>query len=264
MLICVQYRCFYWLLFKGTTFQTSDRRLAEAVRTAQRQSAGDAGWTLRNAMDTVLADARAGKPLHAPAPAAVAVAAPAHTPAPAAAAAAVPEPIDFSGLSLERFVVELKQANSTGTWDADAPRIAALCSAFCDMLPGGTRAWLTKISAVISLGVPLWNAGDYAACAAVYKAVATVFRGRHVVLARALLNSHGASRDAEGDSQGWILRDAFDELLGAHTTDDDEDDGDDGDGDGDGSTTAEGGDGEEDTDDDAADELLDYSTIPSE
>lgn len=146
-----------------TSLSDSDGRLAEAVNTAERQSPGDAGWTLRNAMDAVLADCRAGKPL-------LPAAAPAPTPEPAAAAAgAAPTPparrSDFSSLSLEQLVIELKKANASKRWDVEEPQVAALCSAFCEALPGGSRAWLTKISAVISLGVPLWNSGDYAGTA---------------------------------------------------------------------------------------------------
>lgn len=77
---------------------------------------------------------------------------------------------------------------------------------------------------------------------------------RHVLLARAVVNSQNGSLDAAGDSQGWILRDSFDEILG--TTDDDDDD------------DELGAEDEEDTsDDDDEDEdedgLLDYKAAPN-
>jgi hypothetical protein len=180
-----------------------DSRLMAAAQTAAAQRPAEGGWTLRNAMDVVLSSIRAGELLQE-----------VDAAAPASPDDVHEEGAEFEGLSMRQLLQELKLANSSGRWDTEDPRTIALCAAFCGNLPGGERAWLTKISGAISIGVPLWNGGDYAMCAAVYKAVATVFRRRHVILARAVTACDGASLGASDDSQGWILYGArFDRNL---------------------------------------------------
>lgn len=129
----------------------------------------------------------------------------------------------YSAMSLEGLVSELKLANATKSWNPKDPKIEAICCAYCDALPGGPRAWLSKIDAAVSHARPMWNCNDSEGCAAIYKAVATVFSGRHVALYRALSDSQGISFDSFGYSEGnqrILLRSALDHMLDTYSADD--------------------------------------------
>eukprot|EP01052_Picozoa_sp_SAG31_P023998 SAG31_NODE_2014_length_6665_cov_2.737435_2_plen_1027_part_00 len=65
----------------------------------------------------------------------------------------------------------------------------------------------------ISVGVPLWNSGDYAGCAAEYLRVVSQFQHADTSLAKAVQDCAGQSTDSARDSQGWILRRAMDACL---------------------------------------------------
>ena len=69
------------------------------------------------------------------------------------------------------------------------------------------------IQQAIATGVPMWNGGDYASCAAVYKAVAQEHSSSDPRLQHALRECVGAPLDSSQGSQGWIMRTAFDEIL---------------------------------------------------
>ena len=66
---------------------------------------------------------------------------------------------------------------------------------------------------VITVGVPLWNSGDYAACAAVYKSVVIRFMHADDSLAKAVADCEGKSTGPAKDGQGWLLRNAVDACL---------------------------------------------------
>ena len=70
----------------------------------------------------------------------------------------------------------------------------------------------TAISRAIEVGVPMWNSGDYAGCAEVYRQVALAYPSEPS-LAAALERGRRAPLDSSRDSLGWILRRAFDEIL---------------------------------------------------
>jgi tetratricopeptide (TPR) repeat protein len=65
----------------------------------------------------------------------------------------------------------------------------------------------------IGIGVPLWNSGDYAGCAAEYLRVVSRFQHADPSLAQAVRDCEGKSTGSAGDSQGWILRRAMDACL---------------------------------------------------
>ena len=65
----------------------------------------------------------------------------------------------------------------------------------------------------IGIGVPLWNGGDYAGCAAVYKTAVMRFMHADDSLAKAVADCEGKSTGAARDGQGWILRNAMDACL---------------------------------------------------
>ena len=69
-----------------------------------------------------------------------------------------------------------------------------------------------SISRAIEVGVPLWNSGDYAGCAEVYRQVALAYPSEPR-LSAALELGRRAPLDSSRDSLGWILRRAFDEIL---------------------------------------------------
>jgi hypothetical protein len=65
----------------------------------------------------------------------------------------------------------------------------------------------------IGIGVPLWNSGDCAGCAAEYMRVVSQFQHADINLAQALRDCEGKSTGSARDGQGWILRRAMDECL---------------------------------------------------
>lgn len=69
------------------------------------------------------------------------------------------------------------------------------------------------LQAAISRGVPMWNSGDTAGCAALYRAVAERLQDADPRLHQALRRAEGRSTGASRSSQGWILRYAFDDIL---------------------------------------------------
>lgn len=69
------------------------------------------------------------------------------------------------------------------------------------------------LSDAIRVGVPLWNSGNYAGCAAEYLSVVSQFQHADTNLAQAVRDCEGQSTGSARDSQGWILRRAMDECL---------------------------------------------------
>jgi tetratricopeptide (TPR) repeat protein len=83
-----------------------------------------------------------------------------------------------------------------------------------DQAPPVTAEALGRaLSDAISVGVPLWNSGNYAGCAAEYLRVVSQFQHADINLARAVRDCDGQSTGSARDSQGWILRRAMDECL---------------------------------------------------
>lgn len=70
----------------------------------------------------------------------------------------------------------------------------------------------TAIQQAIAAGVPVWNRGDYAGCARIYRAVAEQYAEVEPRLHAAVERCEGAPLDASSGSQGWILRRAFDAV----------------------------------------------------
>jgi hypothetical protein len=71
----------------------------------------------------------------------------------------------------------------------------------------------SAIDQAIRDGVPLWNSGDCAGCAEVYKSVAVRYQDSEPRLAVALCSCEGAPLDASGGSQASIMRQAFDSIF---------------------------------------------------
>lgn len=72
---------------------------------------------------------------------------------------------------------------------------------------------VTILQGAIARGVPMWNAGNTAGCAALYRRVAEQLREADVRLDVALQRCEGRNTGAGRDSQGWVLRYAFDDIL---------------------------------------------------
>ena len=69
------------------------------------------------------------------------------------------------------------------------------------------------LRAAISKGVPMWNSGDYAGCAMVYKKICSHYAHADDSLAEAVAKCEGRSTGSARDSQGWVLRNAMDGVL---------------------------------------------------
>jgi hypothetical protein len=74
---------------------------------------------------------------------------------------------------------------------------------------------VAAIRKAISTGVPLWNGGDTAGCANVYLLIGQKFAEAEPRLAEAVAKCEGRPVGSEADSQGWIMRRAFDDVLKA-------------------------------------------------
>ena len=118
-------------------------------------------------------------------------------------------------MSVAAILAELKQLLASQQWragDGAGTRVWAL-SASLDAHISDGPALTHRIQAAIRKGVPLWNSGDYAGCAALYRAVATTHRAEHPALDSAVRECDGAPISSAGNSQGWIIRRAFDLIL---------------------------------------------------
>ena len=73
---------------------------------------------------------------------------------------------------------------------------------------------LQAIMLAIQEGVPLWNSKDYAGCTARYMLVAVKFTEQDPRVATALSLCKNAPVNGAMHSQGWILRRAFNSILG--------------------------------------------------
>ena len=147
------------------TTTTTTTAAAAAAAAANILFPSIAGWTLRNTMDAVLAAIGNGRGLQRPAA------------SPSVASSSSPTSSSSSGAGAPRSKAALCQTLrsllvSGRGWGGSDTR--ALCEALVGHLPG--VGLLRHIEAVIGVGAPIWNAGDFPQCAALYRAVAVVYR----------------------------------------------------------------------------------------
>lgn len=180
----------------------ADVRLRGAAVRAASENPTDGGWTLRNAMDAVLRDIANGTPLQE-----AATAAP-----PGAARGSRGVDTLLPEMDMQTLFRALRRTLIEDEWGE--PSTVGLMRAFVDELnDDGSGDLCDTIEHAIHAGVPVWNSGDYAGCACIYRAVATVFQAEARQLQVALEACEGQPLTAASDSQGWILRRAFDDIL---------------------------------------------------
>jgi hypothetical protein len=118
-------------------------------------------------------------------------------------------------MSSPAILAKLKQLLASQRWGVqDGPETTAgALSAALDAKLSDSPTLSHRIKAAIHMGVPIWNSGDFAGCAALYRAVASTHRAEHPALDEAVRECDGAPVTSAGHSQGWIIRRAFDSIL---------------------------------------------------
>ena len=211
-----QDRCTQIYLAFCCRLATEDTRLRDAALVAATETASTGGWTLRKAMDAVCQDIDSGVALQrtSSVPPSNSGAEGGRAPETASSSGARgsgSDHADVASMSISVLFRELKAALVGHQWAH--PRTAALTRVFVKALGGEDLEG--TISAAIAAGVPVWNSGDYAGCATIYRAVAQHYSEEAEQLADALFacDETDAPLTSAGDSQGWILRHALDDVL---------------------------------------------------
>jgi hypothetical protein len=113
----------------------------------------------------------------------------------------------------------LEQGAATGDPSQQAWILRHAFDAICLDLPEGTQVARRYLAAAIEIGAPAYNAGDPRGCYEVYACTARLVlntvagaEGAKKILRKAVQRCEGVS---DVSRQAWILRDAFDAVLGS-------------------------------------------------